>query len=286
MANEPKTTKAYKVSPELKDKLENLFADSGLETQEAFLEHVATLYEMQLLKEGGAAGYKKQIDELEYHTRRSVELFLGMIETEAAERMELVQSHDEKIAERAAVISTQEQTIIELQRELKQRTEELTKITKELNDKTKLAEQLEVAANDKALLVDEYRQRIDTLSGLVNDYKGAADENQELKTKVFELTTLTDSQAARVSRLEDELKAQAESKDEQLRQAEERHREALKHLTERKDIEKERELLALRAEFQAKLEKAGDEATEKLQKIFEKMEQMRDKYEAAKDKKK
>ena len=34
---EAKTTKAYKVSPELKEKLERLAAESGLETQEAFI---------------------------------------------------------------------------------------------------------------------------------------------------------------------------------------------------------------------------------------------------------
>ncbi len=89
MSNEAKTTKAYKVSTELKEKLESLFSDSGMDTQEAFIEHIATLYEMQRMKEGGAVGYKKQLDELEYHIRRPMELFLGMIETEAAERLQL-----------------------------------------------------------------------------------------------------------------------------------------------------------------------------------------------------
>lgn len=58
MSTETKTTKAYKVSPETKEKLESLFAESGMDTQETFIEHVASLYEMQQLKEG-AAGYKK-----------------------------------------------------------------------------------------------------------------------------------------------------------------------------------------------------------------------------------
>lgn len=53
MSNEAKTTKAYKVSPELKGKLETLFAESGMETQEAFIEHIATLYSNCRLKAHG-----------------------------------------------------------------------------------------------------------------------------------------------------------------------------------------------------------------------------------------
>jgi hypothetical protein len=59
-------------------------------------------------------------------------------------------------------------------------------------------------------------------------------------------------------------KFQPSVKDEQLHQYEERHREALERLSERKDVEKERELIALRTEYQAKLEKANEESTTKI----------------------
>ncbi|MGN7170599.1 hypothetical protein ACTHSJ_32530 [Paenibacillus cellulositrophicus] len=79
-----------------------------METQEAFIEHIAALYEMQKLKEGGAAGYRKQLDELEYHLRRNVELFLGMVETGTSERLQLSQQHEQALADRADVIFGQE----------------------------------------------------------------------------------------------------------------------------------------------------------------------------------
>lgn len=276
MSNEAKTTKAYKVSQEVKEKLEKLFADSEMDTQEAFIEHIATLYEMQLLKEGGAAGYKKQLDELEYHTRRSVELFLGMIETETAERLQIVQQHDEVLTDRASTIFSQEQEISELKKEAKQQSEELARLMKESEGQAKQYEQLQEISRKDNLLVEEYRQRIDTLSGLVNEYKAAAEENKELKIKVNELTKLTENQAVRVVDLEGDVTALQELKDEALRQQEERHKEALERLTERKEVEKERELLAVREEYRAKREKANDETTTQLRELYNQLEKLRE----------
>lgn len=263
MSNEAKTTKAYKVSPEIKEKLETLFAESGMETQEAFIEHIAALYEMQQLKEG-ATGYKKQLDELDYHTRRMNELFLSMIGTEAAERLQLTQHHDEALADRAATIFGQEQELSDLRKEVKQQADELARLVKENADQAKHIEQLGEISRKDGLLVEEYRQKIDTLSGLVNEYKAAANENKELKTEVVRLTTLTEKEAQRIADLEDDVRTLQELKDEVLRQQEERHKEGLERLTERKDVEKERELLQVRSEYQAKLEKTNAEATERL----------------------
>lgn len=263
MSNEAKTTKAYKVSPEVKEKLEKLFAESGMDTQEAFIEHIAALYEMQQLKEG-AAGYKKQLDELEYHTRRMNELFLSMIGTEAAERLQLTQQHEEVLADRSATIFSQEQELSDMRKEAKQQADELARLAKENADQAKHIEQLGEISRKDGLLVDEYRQKIDTLSGLVNEYKAAADENKGLQAEVSRLTGLTEKQAQQIADLEDDVRTLQELKDESLRQQEERHKEALERLTERKDVEKERELLQVRTEYQAKLEKTNAEATERL----------------------
>jgi len=274
MSNEAKTTKAYKVSPELKEKLETLFAESGMETQEAFIEHIAALYEMQQMKDGHAVGYKKQLDELEYHARRSVELFLGMIDTEAAERMQLTQQHDEALTERAAIILNQEQEIAELRKQTKQQAEEMAKLTKENQAQAQQIEQLSEISRKDNLLVEEYRQRIDTLSGLVNEYKAAGEENQQLKVSVSELTSQTDKQAAQIASLERDIAILKEVQEEQLHQREERHREALERLAERKDVERERDLLALRTEYQTKLEKANEDATAKLRELYEQIREL------------
>lgn len=279
MSNEAKTTKAYKISTELKEKLERLAAESGLETQEAFIEQLAALYELQQLKEGNGSGYAKQIDELEYHTRRSVELFVGVINTEAAERMQLSQQHDEKVDGLSVELSAQQDEIAGLKKELKEQAEHLVRISKENESQVKLAEQLEASVNDKAALVEEYRQRIDTLSGLINDYKAAAEENKKLSTRITELTTLSEKMSARVGELEEDLATLETIKSEQLRQQEERHRESSERLSERKDVEKERELLAIRSEYQTKLEKSNEEATAKIRELYAQIERLRTEHE-------
>lgn len=276
MSNEAKTTKAYKVSTELKEKLERLAAESGLETQEAFIEQLAALYELQQLKEGNGSGYAKQIDELEYHTRRSAEIIVSVINTEAAARLELSQQHEEKQETAAAELFAQQGEIAELRKEAKVQAEELARLTKENESQAKLVEQLEASAHDKTLLVEEYRQRIDTLSGLVNEYKEAADENKELKTKVLGLTEITKKQAEEIDKLKVDKQVIDDQRVRELEQLKESHRDALERQTERKDVEKEREMLALRTEYQTKLEKEREDATSKLRELYEQRDQLRE----------
>lgn len=275
MSNEAKTTKAYKISPELKEKLERLAAESGLDTQEAFIEQLATLYELQKLKEGNGSGYRKQIEEMEYHLTRPLALFTSMIETEAANRLQLSQYHEEKQVVVAEELFAQEQEIADLKKELKVRIDEFDRLMKENEGHAKLSEQLEAVARDKGLLVEEYRQRIDTLSGLVNEYKSAAEENKDLKTKVSELTSLSDKQVARVASLEGDLAILEASKIDQQRQAEERHREAMELLMKQKDAERKEALADLRDKQQDKLE----QATEEIRKLYAQIEQQRRDHE-------
>ncbi|MFX3643249.1 MAG: hypothetical protein ACE3L7_32155 [Candidatus Pristimantibacillus sp.] len=275
MSNEAKTTKAYKISPELKEKLERLAAESGLDTQEAFIEQLAALYELQLLKEGNGSGYAKQIDELEYHTRRSVELFVGMINTEAAERLQQSQQHDVTLSERAATIYGQEQEIAEQRKEAKAQADELVRIAKENEQQGKLVEQLQESLRDKSLIVEQRGQEIATLSGIVNEYKAAAEENKELKTKISEFTILTDKQATRVATLESDLVALEKLKIEQQHQAETRHTEALNLLSKQKDVERKEALADIREKQQDKLEQANED----IRKLYADIENIRKDHE-------
>lgn len=275
MSNEAKTTKAYKISPELKEKLERLAAESGLETQEAFIEQLAALYELQQLKEGSGSGYAKQIEEYEYHSRRGAELIVSIVQTEAAERLQLSQQHEEKQAAVAAELFAQQDEIAELRKAAKAQAEELARLAKENEAQARLIEQLEAAARDKGLLVDQYREKVDTLSGLVNEYKAAAEENKDLKTDISRLTGITEKQGERAAALEADLAAMDELRAEQLRQAEERQREALELLTKQKEAEKKEALADLRERQQDKLEKA----TEEIRTLYAQIEQLRKGYE-------
>ncbi|MDQ0896332.1 hypothetical protein [Paenibacillus sp. V4I7] len=275
-STEAKTTKAYKITNDLKVKLERLAEESGLETQEAFIEQLASMYELQLLKQGTGSGYAKQIDELEYHTRRNAEIFIGMINTEAAERLNLSQQHTDALANRAETIFAQEQEITEMKKEVKALADEMGRLIKENGSQAKLVEQLQESVRDKGLIVEQRGQEISTLSGIVNEYKAAADENKELKTEISRLTEVVNNQSGRIAGLETQVTTLEAISEKQLTEAEERHKEALERLSERKDMEKERELLAIRTEYQAKLEKEREDATGKLREQYEQRDLLRE----------
>lgn len=275
MSNEAKTTKAYKLDPELKEKLERLARESGLDTQEAFIKQLAELYELQQLKEGNGSGYVKQIDTLQYHLNQTLALFTSMIDTEAADRLRLSQQHEEKQATAASELFAQQEEISELRKAAKAQADELERIVKENEQQAKLVEQLSESVRDKGLIVDQRGQEIATLSGIVNEYKAAAEENKDLKTEVSRLTVLTDKQAVRVTTLEGDLAALEASKVEQLGQAEERHREALELLSKQKDAERKESLADLRDKQQDRLE----QTTEEIRKLYAQIEQLRKDHE-------
>lgn len=276
MSNEAKTTKAYKISPELKEKLERLAAESGLETQEAFIEQLAALYELQQLKEGNGSGYRKQIEELEYHLSRPLALFTSMIETEAAARLDMSQQHEEKVGGLSVELFAQQEEIATLKKEAKAQADELARIAKDNESQIKLVEQLQESVRDKGLIVDQRGQEIATLSSLVNEYKAAADENKELKTEVSRLTTITEKQAKEIDELKIDKQVIDDQRVRELEQLEERHREALERQAERKDVEKERELLAIRTEYHTKFEKEQEVATTKIREMYEQRDQLRE----------
>ncbi|WP_188594585.1 aspartyl-phosphate phosphatase Spo0E family protein [Paenibacillus silvae] len=71
--------KLKKVDPEVKEKIEKLFEESGLPTQESFLLHMSELFELEQLKSLGS--YTKDIEQLEYHTSSKLKLFMVMLQT-------------------------------------------------------------------------------------------------------------------------------------------------------------------------------------------------------------
>jgi colicin import membrane protein len=50
----------------------------------------------------------------------------------------------------------------------------------------------------------------------------------------------------------------------------------LQRLADRKDLEKERELLGVRAEYQAKLEKKNEDSVEKFKELYEQIDKLRE----------
>ncbi|WP_068505878.1 hypothetical protein [Paenibacillus kribbensis] len=258
------TTKGFKVDVKFKEKLENLFKQSGLPTQEDFLVHMAELVELNLMREG-AAGYTKQITQLEYHSSSIVSLFLAMLETEAAERLQLTEKYDEKLTDRGNEIIIQERELSELRNQLKQNTEELNRQIKENTEMMDLVEQLRENSRKNDLLVENYKEKNDSLNGLLADFKAAAEENKVLTSRMAVRDEETAKQAEKIEHLEAQLANLQRESAEQLERQEERNSEAIEHLRQSLELQHGHDLLNQQSEYQAKIEKFQAEATERLQ---------------------
>lgn len=273
-----KKTKGFKINTDFGIKLEELIKESGL-GNEAFLEYLVALHEMQKLKEGSALGYQNQIEELEYHSKRNVELFISMLETEAATRMQLSQDHEDSISQRAETIMAQEREIARLEKDLSQSSEKIMQINKENESLNKQIEQQQEISKKDNLLVEEYKSKLDTLTGLVNQYKSAADENQELRSELNQYKLSHKELTREIEELKIKLDERNEAFKSYIADTEARVKSDQERLIERKDVEKERELLNLRTEYQEKLEQSQTESTVKIRELYELIEKLRQQQE-------
>ncbi|MEF3304199.1 hypothetical protein [Paenibacillus sp. GYB003] len=275
--------KTYRGRPETIAKLEELMANSGLPTQAEFLDHIAGIVEMTQLKDGIASGYRKLLDEREYHIRRDQEILLTIIQSEAASKLELTQKHEETLAERNAAFMAQEQTISEMTAEMKQLKEERGRLEKELQEKAERLSQYENITRKNDLLLEELGEKNKTLVGQLSEYQAAVDENKELRQQINELTRQTEKQAERITSLEQQQERDRQQQTEQLAQLKERHAEELERLKDRLEVQRERELVQVRSEYQEKLEKVSaeanakqKEATVQISKLYEQLNALRE----------
>ncbi|QNR70558.1 hypothetical protein IAQ67_29310 (plasmid) [Paenibacillus peoriae] len=285
MSKEDKVSKGYKVDPEVKEKVERLFEESGLPTQESFLVHMAELFELQQMKSLGS--YTKDIEQLEYHTSSTVKLFMSMLQSENASRLNLSEQYEEKLTERGNDLFNQEKELHELRSLLKENEETLARQMKDNAEQLTLIEQLRDNKEKSDLLVEEYKEKIDNLTSLIGQYQEAAQENKELSARVAALSINESKQVEVIERLENQISTLQKKAAEEIEQLENRHKEATERLTERLEVQQQRELLKVQGEYQAKIEKMSAEATERLQtatqestaeirKLYSEINQLRD----------
>jgi len=259
--SDKKETKAIKVTSEFKDHLNTLIAQSGLPTDEAWLEEATKLWELKMLKEGNP-GYKKELDELEYHTKRTLEIFIAMIGAEAADRLKMIQEHEEQLSQKQAEITRLTAENGDQKRQIQAAAELLGQANKDKGDLEKQIRQLEEIVRKNDLLIGEYKEKNDTLTGLVNEYKPAGDKLKALEAELAKAQTENERLKDTVNRLETVTAQTAE-----------RHKEELSRLEERKELEKEREVLRLRSEHQTKLQEVTEAANAKVRDLLAALEQ-------------
>lgn len=273
-------TFGVKVSQEVKEKVNQIIEASGMKSKEWF-ETVLMLYEMEQLKQG-SKDFSKDLSELEIHTNRIVQLVGNMVTRATHEKERILQQIEGVKASKDEIILGYQQELSEIKEQIKGYVQQADQAEKNLFEATKHALQLEETNENNKALIGEYKDKIDTLTGLVNEYKGYSSENKELKQRSNELEQQNAELLTKINRLNNDVSVIRELNKTNLAQAEERHNVELERLTERLGIEKERELLQIRTEFQDRMQKANEDYTAKLQALYEEMNELRKSYASKK----
>lgn len=257
-----KTTKAYRLFGQQKEKVDALFKQSGIELEGDFLDHMASVYEMNQLKTGVGAGYQKQISTLEYHAKSIIDSFVALVQVESAERLQIAENYEGKLGDRAAEITAQQQEIIELKETIRNKEKADAELSKKISEQTQLIEALQKsAAKDEQILV-ENKERIERLSQMLADSAERVGRAEELERQFAELTRINEEQARQLAKDAAE-REEAEGKfREELTRMETDHTVRLRAATERAEVAQEKAVLAAQREFNEIIDKERREYKE------------------------
>jgi ribosomal protein S20 len=252
-----KVVKSYKVRPETREKVEALFAQSGMKHQDEWLEKLVLDYEMrELAKENRDQQYL--LDTLDYHLGGISTIFFAFLHAELADKKQIREQHGADAEQMRAEL---EQVKGELTSQLQENREMslfVDRLKEEGKQKDTTIEQLDGLVKKTDLLVNEYKEKNEALSDLVSKQKQAAEQG-----------VVHAEQAREAKQDNDQLNRQLKDVLQQLESLKESHTLEIERLIEKKDLEREREKLALQAEYQDKLEQVRTELSDKLIKALE-----------------
>jgi chromosome segregation ATPase len=270
-----RSSKAYKIFDNVREKVEALFRESGIDFEGDFLEHMASVYELNQLKTGVGAGYQKQITTLEYHAKSVVDIFVSMIQTEAADRISISEGYEEKIVDIASEIRTQQDEIKRLNQALAGTSGIIAKQEEDISEARKLTVTLQKSAAKDEQLLAENKERIDRLSRMLSDTTERVTQAEALEQRFSELTWLTEDQAKKLEKANTDLKAVSAEYEATLTKLYERHAEDLKRATARAEIDKERAVLAARRELSDQAEKERKEHYAETKRLYSEVDKLR-----------
>jgi chromosome segregation ATPase len=273
VAEMAESTKGFKIDDDLKRKINETIQASGMNDKE-WIEAVTNLWVMQDIK-NGMPDFRKDIGELELHTKRINELVTHMIQRTTFEKDEIQRKAEDLKESKNQIIEQCQLEISELKKHVQMAAEEVDRYKKAKDESERLVRQMDEAGENNKLLILEYKEKNDTLTGIVNEYKDYQVQNRSLMSRIVELEQETSERLTKVNELTTQLSRVDEQFKVNLNQAKERHKEELERLQERLEVTKERELLQVQSQYQNKLQKANEEYTAKIQSLYDQIEHLR-----------
>jgi len=242
------TTWGVKVSEDLKEKIAKALQDSDMSGKE-FLESLLQTYEIQKIKES-QPHIKADFDELQMLTSRMNGIYANMAERieslSKAKDLEFQLQTDTK----NNVLKIYNTKNKELEEQINQLVEEKDRLTKLNEESLKRITEIEETTATNRTLVAEYKEKNDLLTGMLAEYKPYKEKIENLKGELEQ-----ERQAKRTAeeKLQDCLKEAASLKT-TLEDAKIRCVSDLERVQEKADIEKMKELLQVKADYQEKHE--------------------------------
>ena len=247
----PDSPLAIRVSDETKELFNTLVESSGVENKGEFFNRLLVLYQTETMKSNMSSSVlKPALEAIETLTSRLYDIVRGAGETIAVNEEKRDQELNDKIASKDDLIMTLQQQIEILKNDRIEDEERAALLISERETaESKAAElqqrigQLKDAASDKDDLIAKYKEKTDSLGDIVAEYKDAAGKSGELGKTINDLTQANE----RLQRQIDELVREHQRQLEAFKAEQENSQNSLL-------LQKDKELLELRQQFQADVE--------------------------------
>ncbi|MBT2578018.1 hypothetical protein J7E43_11450 [Bacillus sp. ISL-8] len=292
-------TAGFKVDKGLKEAIDTMIEASGMKKNE----WLAQAYEAMRGKgiKDTNQEYTKEIEEVDYLSRRIYELFNNMI-------VQSVHIKENAVLSLETEIKQYKEFLQETRNELKECKEKLSSATGTVDIVNKEKEELEVQYEEAKTnlnhvqdLITELKEKAQKYETEISILQPMAQENLELKSRLDDTLETLKGLDLKLDSLENESTKQkqeflekenqlTENYTVQIKQVEEKYEkeneqlklyqeQQIKHLTEQAQLEKEKELLQQEKSHQQEMKKTQEEMNLKIQSLYEKMDKKEEKYE-------
>lgn len=150
-------------------------------------------------------------------------------------------------------------------------------------------QQLQESLKDKTLLVEEYKEKNDTLTGLLNEYKQYKIDIEEskkllegLQNKNIELNNSIKDKDSIIEKLNDEVASVKNDKEKIVQDLNSKHSADIETIKEKAEIQKDKAILELKAQYQQELQELQNKYNENIQEYQSKYKQLLQELEQTK----
>ncbi|OME78681.1 hypothetical protein BK120_23365 [Paenibacillus sp. FSL A5-0031] len=254
------------IDDDTKAKINNAISASGL-TDKEWIDRATDVWLQHEMK-STFPEHRLEIEEVESLTNRIRGVVVNLAERTHFDRKDIQQNHADALEELNLQISKQNLEIQAAARDLKAAQEVVLRERELRIESEKYAQKAQETSDTNKQLVESYREKNDTLTGLVNQYKEGYEASNQLR---IELTAA----GQRINELERELKTEQIAR----ASAEKGHEDEIQRVSDRKDLENEREVLRMRTELQNQLTESSTRGAAEIRELYERLETQRKEYE-------